>query len=119
MAPKSIMSFLLEETTHFMCPSYSHSTPSQLARGVRADTAIAEDIAPLHSLHLLTWNIDFRAPYPRARMEAALGRLEDVVSRIPMSSAVVIFLQEMREYSGKPRNREQEANDLSHLQEAA
>jgi tyrosyl-DNA phosphodiesterase 2 len=51
----------------------------------------------LQSFHLITWNIDFMAPQPKARMASALSYLEGLVSSIPMSSAVVIFLQEMSE----------------------
>lgn len=81
------------------------------------------------SLYLLTWNIDFRAPYPRARMAAALAYLENLLTSIPSTSPVVIFLQEMQEQrlplqnlSGQshhqPVDDEQQADDLTQLRSA-
>ncbi|KAF2636579.1 hypothetical protein P280DRAFT_408851 [Massarina eburnea CBS 473.64] len=72
------------------------------------------------SLHLITWNIDFMASHPRARMAAAIQHLEEAISGIPASSAIIILLQEMMDLTGKMgfnASNEQHANDLSMLQE--
>lgn len=58
------------------------------------------------------------APYPRSRMSAALAHLHDLVGKIPPTSATVIFLQEMQEYS-QFGNDESAANDLTQLKNAA
>lgn len=76
---------------------------------------IAPAVAPLNSLHLLTWNIDFMASRPRERMASALRYLEQLVADIPSSSAVVIFLQEIMESENVG---EQDANDLSQIANA-
>ncbi|ORX93865.1 Endonuclease/exonuclease/phosphatase [Clohesyomyces aquaticus] len=60
------------------------------------------------TLHLLTWNIDFMAKMPRERMASAITHLSSIVEKIPNSSRIVIFLQEM-----------QQANDLRQLAETA
>ncbi|KAF1996298.1 hypothetical protein P154DRAFT_443661 [Amniculicola lignicola CBS 123094] len=69
----------------------------------------------LNSLRLITWNIDFMAPYPQARMESAMSYLETLVSSIPSSSPVVIFLQEMCESRGFYPNSDTDADDLPQL----
>jgi tyrosyl-DNA phosphodiesterase 2 len=71
----------------------------------------------LQSLHLITWNIDFMAPYPQARMSAALSHLHNLISSIPPTSAPIIFLQEMQESSRLPPSP-QDANDLTQLKAA-
>ncbi|KAH6646608.1 Endonuclease/exonuclease/phosphatase [Truncatella angustata] len=48
----------------------------------------------LSRLALFTWNIDFMLPYAESRMEAGLTTLQDLASRLPGSTGVVIFLQE-------------------------
>jgi tyrosyl-DNA phosphodiesterase 2 len=72
---------------------------------------------PLQSLHLITWNIDFMAPYPQARMSAALSHLQHLISSIPSTSATVILLQEMQE-SSRPWASDQNPNDLTQLKTA-
>ncbi|KAG8161724.1 hypothetical protein KVR01_008711 [Diaporthe batatas] len=59
----------------------------------------ADDKAGITNLRLLTWNIDFMAPFPQARMAAALAYLQTVVEGVPEPSttAVVICLQELRQ----------------------
>ncbi|KAF2465098.1 uncharacterized protein BDR25DRAFT_318795 [Lindgomyces ingoldianus] len=49
------------------------------------------------TMHLITWNIDFMAECPQERMSSAISHLESLVSTIPASSPVVIFLQEMQQ----------------------
>lgn len=53
--------------------------------------------AAISNLRLLTWNIDFMAPFPQARMASALAYLQMVVESTPPSAAVVICLQELRQ----------------------
>ncbi|KAF2442357.1 hypothetical protein P171DRAFT_336936, partial [Karstenula rhodostoma CBS 690.94] len=65
------------------------------------------------SLTLITWNIDFMTPEPRARMASALDHLEHLLSTVPPSSAVVIFLQEMMD-PGMPASLTT-ANDLTQI----
>lgn len=78
---------------------------------VTQDTCIQK----LTSLVLISWNIDFMAPEPQARMASALNYLEKMVSTIPSSSAVVIFFQEMtQELSSLDR-----ANDLNQIAAAS
>ncbi|KAF2682322.1 hypothetical protein K458DRAFT_307192 [Lentithecium fluviatile CBS 122367] len=72
---------------------------------------------PLKSLCLITWNIDFMASQPQARMASALNYLEGLVSGVPSSSGTVIFLQEMMESEGN--NRSHDAKDLSQVAAAA
>lgn len=57
----------------------------------------ADEKARISNLRLLTWNIDFMAPFPQARMASALAYLETVVEGTPASTAVVICLQELRQ----------------------
>ncbi|ROW00402.1 hypothetical protein VMCG_07317 [Cytospora schulzeri] len=49
------------------------------------------------NLKLITWNIDFMAPFPQARMASALSYLQGLVENIPKSTAEVICLQELRQ----------------------
>lgn len=51
----------------------------------------------ISNIRLLTWNIDFMAPFPQARMASALAHLRAVVEGTPASTAVVICLQELRQ----------------------
>lgn len=51
----------------------------------------------VRNLKLITWNIDFMAPFPQARMASALLYLQGLVENIPKSTAVVICLQELRQ----------------------
>ncbi|KAJ4371995.1 hypothetical protein N0V83_003768 [Neocucurbitaria cava] len=86
---------------------------------VRPDASIPRSTAaapaPLKSLRVITWNIDFMASYPRARMDTALSHLQSLVSTVPDSCAVVIHLQEMMETEGSDA---QAANDLSQVKDA-
>jgi tyrosyl-DNA phosphodiesterase 2 len=68
----------------------------------------------LSSLVLITWNIDFMASEPRARMASSLNHLEHQISNIPSSSAVVILLQEMMDTPRLPNA----ANDLEQISSA-
>ncbi len=70
----------------------------------------------INKLRVITWNIDFMASQPRARMAAALAYLEQFVSEIPASHAVVIQLQEMME--SQDLDEEENASDLSQLRNA-
>ena len=70
----------------------------------------------LSSLVVLSWNIDFMAPEPRARMASALNHLEHLISEIPSSSAVVILLQEMMEDARQ--HSLDSATDLSQIAQA-
>ncbi|KAI1089683.1 Endonuclease/exonuclease/phosphatase [Rostrohypoxylon terebratum] len=45
-------------------------------------------------LSLFSWNIDFRIPYARERMTAALDHLESLTRKLPSTTAPVIYLQE-------------------------
>lgn len=51
----------------------------------------------LSSICLLSWNIDILIPFTEPRMSAALNYLSSLVSRVPPSQPIVIFLQEMGE----------------------
>ncbi|KAF2009897.1 hypothetical protein BU24DRAFT_427931 [Aaosphaeria arxii CBS 175.79] len=74
----------------------------------------------LDQLHLISWNIDFQTPYPRARMASALKYIEGLVAQVPSSSAICIFFQEMREVTGnREPDIEQQANDLSQIANAS
>ncbi|KAI0851768.1 Endonuclease/exonuclease/phosphatase [Daldinia vernicosa] len=48
----------------------------------------------INRLRLYSWNIDFMLPFAKARMNAALDHLDDLTSKLPSSTAAVIFLQE-------------------------
>lgn len=49
------------------------------------------------NLRVITWNIDFMAPQPQARMASALSHLQHLVEGTPTSTAVVILLQELKQ----------------------
>ncbi|KUI67525.1 hypothetical protein VM1G_02582 [Cytospora mali] len=53
--------------------------------------------SPINNLRIITWNIDFMAPFPRARMASALSYLQGLVGNIPTATALVICLQELRQ----------------------
>lgn len=57
----------------------------------------ANEGARISGLRLLTWNIDFMAPFPQARMASALSHLQALVEGTPASTAVVVCLQELRQ----------------------
>ncbi|OTB18028.1 hypothetical protein K445DRAFT_315784 [Daldinia sp. EC12] len=48
----------------------------------------------INRLRLYSWNIDFMLPFAKARMDAALEHLHELTSKLPSSTATVIFLQE-------------------------
>ena len=89
-------------------------------RPAQRNVATAQSAPVLfETLHVITWNIDFMAPHPRARMASALDHLEVLVASIPAASAVVVLLQEILEESatlhtgtGPP------SNDFTQLREA-
>lgn len=49
------------------------------------------------NLRLFTWNIDFQAPSPQARMATALSHLATLVASTPHTTAVIICLQELQQ----------------------
>lgn len=98
MVSKSMLKSLLERQLSFtpkIHPLYTFQKGAW--QPTTPCTPSTESAETVRSLHLITWNIDFMASHPRARMESALRHLEGLVSRVPQSSAVVIFLQEMME----------------------
>ncbi|KAI1772401.1 Endonuclease/exonuclease/phosphatase [Hypoxylon cercidicola] len=50
-------------------------------------------------LALFSWNIDFKLPFAKARMDAALEHLDGLVSKLGRETAVVIYLQECIEWN--------------------
>ncbi|KAI0121980.1 Endonuclease/exonuclease/phosphatase [Daldinia grandis] len=48
----------------------------------------------INRLRLYSWNIDFMLPHAKARMDVALNHLNDLTSKLPPTTAAVIFLQE-------------------------
>ncbi|KAI0883596.1 Endonuclease/exonuclease/phosphatase [Annulohypoxylon maeteangense] len=78
------------------------------------------DVSPLSETHngksitrlsLFSWNIDFRIPYAKERMNTALDYLGDLLEKLPSTTASVIFLQEciaqdLRTIGDKPWVRE-------------
>ncbi|KAF3059745.1 hypothetical protein GL218_04427 [Daldinia childiae] len=48
----------------------------------------------INRLRLYSWNIDFMLPFAKARMDAALDHLDGLTSKLPSTTAAVIFLQE-------------------------
>ncbi|KAK6417253.1 hypothetical protein LTR95_017365, partial [Oleoguttula sp. CCFEE 5521] len=50
--------------------------------------------AEITHLELFSWNIDFMLPFGDSRMSAALTHFETLLSKLPGSTAPVIFLQE-------------------------
>lgn len=51
----------------------------------------------ISNLRVLTWNIDYMAPFPQARLASALSYLQTLVEGIPASTAVIICFQELRQ----------------------
>ncbi|KAK6854698.1 endonuclease exonuclease phosphatase family [Apiospora arundinis] len=66
------------------------TTPASSSAAV--DKATSSKIT---SIALYSWNIDFMLPCAEARMSAALAHLEELTSRLPSTTAIVIGLQEM------------------------
>ncbi|KAI1805656.1 Endonuclease/exonuclease/phosphatase [Daldinia bambusicola] len=71
-------------------PSTHAWTPVAEAKPSRKDHTGSE----ITRLKLYSWNIDFMLPFAQARMAAALAHLHDLTSKLPSSTAAVIFLQE-------------------------
>jgi tyrosyl-DNA phosphodiesterase 2 len=121
MFSKSVLPSLLKKQANYTPqPLYIFDANKwrPLHSSIRSPPSLSQTLSPFHSLHLITWNIDFMAPYPQARMSAALAHLHTLVDRIPTTSAIVIFLQEMQE-SHEIQPTEHTASDLSQLQDAA
>lgn len=53
-----------------------------------------QDTAPIATIALYTWNIDFMLPFAAARMKPALAHLEHLTRTLPQTAAPIIFLQE-------------------------
>lgn len=56
-----------------------------------------DETAKISNLRVLTWNIDYMAPFPQARLASALSYLQTLVEGIPASTAVIICFQELRQ----------------------
>lgn len=69
--------------------------PSQQIQ--QASTSNSPAPPTIINLRLLTWNIDFQAPSPQARMTTALTYLQTLVVNTAPSTAVIICLQELRQ----------------------
>ncbi|OCK73772.1 hypothetical protein K432DRAFT_364441 [Lepidopterella palustris CBS 459.81] len=83
-------------------PVFSNLPPPSAAASPKPSSNSSPETPPAQpppttsTLHILTWNIDFSTPYAPARLSAALTHLSHLLStRIPASSPVLIFLQEM------------------------
>ncbi|CAO2656531.1 Nn.00g053340.m01.CDS01 [Neocucurbitaria sp. VM-36] len=117
MVSKSMLNTLLKKQLAYepeLQPYFTFSNGSWTS--VSPDASLLRSTAPqrasLNSFRVITWNIDFMASYPRARMDSALSHLEQLVSTIPDSCATVIHLQEMMETEGAG---EQVPDDLKQL----
>lgn len=71
------------------------------------------------SLRLITWNVDFMAPFPQARTAAALAHLGGLVADTPAPTAVVVLLQEMTQSPSSPPPDPQDPDDLGQIARAA
>ncbi|KAF1952791.1 hypothetical protein CC80DRAFT_495112 [Byssothecium circinans] len=111
--PQTYYTFSEEHQTWLPSP---HSNPSEPSNPDPTLTTIPanDNKCSLSTLHLITWNIDFMASHPRARMASALQHLQDLTSSIPTSSALVVFLQEMMESEDSGA---QGAKDLTQITE--
>ncbi|KAI0105669.1 endonuclease/exonuclease/phosphatase family protein [Nemania sp. FL0031] len=70
--------------------AWKHTTPGKSStpeRSLRSSSSIS-------SLAFYSWNIDFMLPLAESRMEAALAHLETLLSDPPLTTAIVINLQE-------------------------
>ena len=63
-------------------------------QGHAADTPVYDRLSPIK---LISWNIDFQAPYGRERMRRALTYLQQLVASLPPEVPSVILLQEMED----------------------
>ncbi|KAI2639566.1 Endonuclease/exonuclease/phosphatase [Hypomontagnella submonticulosa] len=51
----------------------------------------------INRLALFSWNIDFMLPYAKERMDAGLAYLDGLTSKLPPTTAAVIYLQECKD----------------------
>lgn len=119
MVSKSMLGSLLKKQLSYTPepqPYYTFHEESWQASTEGVSPASTDATPAVTSLHLITWNIDFMASHPNARMTSAVNYLEKVVENLPPSSAVVIFLQEMME---SQNYGPYEAKDLSQLANAS
>src|SRR5215469_11963793 len=84
--PQPYYSFDLGSWTAVQPSSASQTTP---------ESSQTSKAPHLSSLRLLSWNIDILIPFAEPRMFAALNYLSTLVSSVPISQPIVIFLQEM------------------------
>ncbi|KAI1458292.1 Endonuclease/exonuclease/phosphatase [Annulohypoxylon moriforme] len=76
-------------------PYYTYDNSKQ--SWVQADSSSSSEVdndKRILRLSLFSWNIDFRIPYAKERMNAALDHLQGLVEKLPSATASVIFLQE-------------------------
>ena len=78
-------------------PYYSFDSGSWTAVQPSSASQTTQISKKLHlsSLRLFSWNIDILIPFTEPRMFAALNYLSTLVSTVPVSQPIVIFLQEM------------------------
>ncbi|KAF2650065.1 hypothetical protein K491DRAFT_683299 [Lophiostoma macrostomum CBS 122681] len=120
MVSKSMLPALLRKQLNYVPETQPYHT--FLDGTWRPATHTATTLAPgepLTSLRLITWNIDFMASHPQARMASAISYLEGLVSGSPSTSAVVVFLQEMREIQPPRILQTPDAADLTQLSQAS
>lgn len=103
MAPSSLIASMtrkqLEE--YRPRPQPHHTFKASSWQLVNTDTpsvpSSGSETNSIRNLKLITWNIDFMAPFPQARMASALSYLQGLIENVPRSVAVVICLQELRQ----------------------
>jgi tyrosyl-DNA phosphodiesterase 2 len=118
MASASMIESLLDKQLSYepqsqLCHIYEEGTWIPMSVTNPCD---APERTPITQIRVITWNIDFMAPQPRARMASALAYLEQLVSAIPTNCAVVIHLQEMMD---KRKPSSDGANDIQQLLNAS
>lgn len=88
----------LEEHTPKSQPIHSFDTKWQRVKPPTAREGLGvNETAKISNLRVLTWNIDYMAPFPQARLSSALSYLQTLVEGIPASTAVIICFQELRQ----------------------
>ncbi|KAI2470394.1 Endonuclease/exonuclease/phosphatase [Annulohypoxylon bovei var. microspora] len=83
-------------------PDHPHPQPYYAYDGTRqawepAETKPSREVhggKGISRLCLFSWNIDFRMPYAKERMDVALAHLEGLTRNLPSTTASVVFLQE-------------------------
>ncbi|KAI1413741.1 Endonuclease/exonuclease/phosphatase [Hypoxylon sp. FL1857] len=76
-------------------PYYTYNGSKQAWESAEPKPRQQANNAPgIARLALLSWNIDFMLPFAKERMNAALDHLNGLTSKLPSSTAAVIFLQE-------------------------